>query len=76
MTVKELLQQLQTFPQDAFVVTEGYEEGFDAIKKVSMIRVEENTTKEHKKIFFHHRTRRTQRNTVHHEGLEGHEDNT
>lgn len=46
MKVKELLRQLQTFPQDALVVTEGYEEGFDAVKKVSMIRVEENTTKE------------------------------
>jgi hypothetical protein len=46
MTVQELIQQLQNFPQDVLVVTEGYEDGFDTIKKISIIRVEENPKKE------------------------------
>ena len=29
-------------PPDALVVSEGYEEGFDSIKEVSVIKVEEN----------------------------------
>jgi len=29
MTVKELINQLATMPQDALVVTEGYEDGYD-----------------------------------------------
>jgi len=31
MTVKELINILKTMPQDALVVTEGYEDGFDAV---------------------------------------------
>ena len=46
MTVKELIQKLEAFPQDALVVAEGYEDGYDSIKKVSIIRVVENQTKE------------------------------
>ena len=42
MTVSELIQHLQTMPQDAMVVAEGYEDGFDSIKKVSVIKVKEN----------------------------------
>ncbi|MEO6281902.1 MAG: hypothetical protein ABIN80_19935 [Dyadobacter sp.] len=32
-------------PQDAIVVTEGYEDGFDIIRKVSLMKVEENPEK-------------------------------
>lgn len=46
MTVIEMIQQLQILPPDALVVTEGYEDGYDAIKKVSLIKVEENPTQE------------------------------
>ena len=46
MTVKELTNILATMPQDALVVTEGYEDGYDAVKNVSVIRVEENPQKE------------------------------
>lgn len=46
MTVSQLIQKLQTFPQDALVITEGYEEGYDTIKKVSLIPVEENPENE------------------------------
>jgi len=46
MTVKELINQLATMPQDALVVTEGYEDGYDTVKKVSVIGVEENPLKE------------------------------
>jgi len=41
MTVVQLIQILQTMPQDAMVVTEGYETGYDSIKKVEFINVEE-----------------------------------
>ncbi len=41
MTVSELIQKLQTMPPDALVVTDGYEDGYDSIKKVSVIKVEE-----------------------------------
>ena len=46
MTVKELINLLTTMPQDALVVTEGYEDGYDTVKKVSVIAVEENSTKD------------------------------
>lgn len=46
MTVSQLIQILQTFPQDALVITEGYEDGYDTIKKVLLIPVEENPEKE------------------------------
>ena len=46
MTVKELINILSTMPQDALVVSEGYEYGYDSIKKVSVIKLEENPRKE------------------------------
>jgi len=46
MTVKELINQLTSMPQDAIVVTEGYEDGYDTVKKVSVIEVEENPLKD------------------------------
>ena len=45
MTVKELIEKLKSFPPDALVVTEGYEEGYDTIKKASTLKVEENPQK-------------------------------
>ncbi len=45
MTVKELINLLETMPQDVLVVTEGYEDGYDTVKKVSIIGVEENPQK-------------------------------
>jgi hypothetical protein len=45
MTVLELIQQLQTMPPDALVVSEGYEDGYDTIKEVSIIEVVENPDK-------------------------------
>jgi len=46
MTVNELIKILTTMPQDALVVTEGYEDGYDTIKKISVIDVEENPEKD------------------------------
>ncbi|MVN22384.1 hypothetical protein [Mucilaginibacter arboris] len=46
MTVSQLIQKLQTLPQDALVITEGYEDGYDTIKKISLISIEENPKKE------------------------------
>jgi len=46
MTVAELITQLQSLPPDVLVVTEGYEDGYDTIKKVSIIPIEENPKKE------------------------------
>lgn len=46
MTVSQLIQKLQTLPPDALVITEGYEDGYDMIKKVSLIPVKENPKKE------------------------------
>lgn len=46
MTVSELISQLQTLPPDDLVVSEGYEDGYDTIKRVSVISVEENPQKE------------------------------
>lgn len=45
MTVSELIHQLQTMPPDGLVVSEGYEDGYDSIKNVSVIEVEENQEK-------------------------------
>jgi hypothetical protein len=45
MTVSELIDKLQTMPPDALVVSEGYEDGYDSIKEVSVIAVEENQQK-------------------------------
>lgn len=46
MTVAELIEKLKQMPQKALVITEGYEDGYDTIKKVSKISVEENPKKE------------------------------
>jgi len=46
MTVKELIKILETMPQDALVITEGYEDGYDAVKDVSVICVTENPQKD------------------------------
>ncbi len=42
MTVQELIELLQTYPTNALVVTEGYENGYEPIKKIELIKVEEN----------------------------------
>lgn len=46
MTVSELITHLQTMPPEALVVTEGYEDGYDTIKRISVITVEENPKQE------------------------------
>lgn len=46
MTVSQLIQKLQTLPPDALAVTEGYEDGYDTVKEVSLIPVKENPKKE------------------------------
>lgn len=46
MTVAELIEKLKQMPQEALVITKGYEDGYDTIKKVSIISVEENPKKE------------------------------
>jgi hypothetical protein len=45
MNVKELIEALKSFPQDALVVTEGYEDGYEPIKKVQLMKVEEKPNK-------------------------------
>ena len=39
MRVAELIEKLKLLPQDALVVTEGYETGYEAVKKVELINV-------------------------------------
>ena len=46
MTVKELIECLETMPQNAIVVAESYEEGFDTVKKVMPVAVKQNPVKE------------------------------
>jgi hypothetical protein len=46
MRVKDLIKALQQFPPEALVVTEGYETGYEPIKKVLTIRVTETPNKE------------------------------
>ncbi len=46
MTVKELIQKLNTLPSELQVVTEGYENGFDIIKTLERINVVENEEKD------------------------------
>lgn len=46
MTVAELMKQLQTYPPDMLVVTDGYEEGYDTIKRVTKMQIAENPQKE------------------------------
>ena len=46
MTVSELIKALQKVHSDAIVVTEGYETGYEPIKKVEIINVAENHSTE------------------------------
>jgi len=46
MTVQQLIETLKGYPADALVVTEGYEDGYEPIKKAELIKVEENKNKE------------------------------
>jgi len=39
MTIAKLIQKLQTYPQDLKVVTEGYEDGYDDVLKIELIRI-------------------------------------
>lgn len=40
MTVKELMQMLESYPQDLRVVVSGYEDGYDNIapERISVVR--------------------------------------
>lgn len=42
MTVNDLIKILQTFPSDLTLVSERYETGFESIKKVTIIKVDDN----------------------------------
>ncbi len=42
MTINELIEKLKTFPDDAHVLVQGYEDGFDNIKVVRQIPVVKN----------------------------------
>lgn len=46
MTVAELINILQNLPPNALVVTEGYETGYEPVKKVEIIKVTENHSTE------------------------------
>ena len=46
MTVNDLIKILQTLPSDLTVVSEGYETGFEPIRKVTIIKVDENRSQE------------------------------
>jgi len=45
MTVKELIETLKSYPAEALVLTEEYEDGYEPIKKIQEIEVEENPNK-------------------------------
>lgn len=45
MTVQQLIETLRAFPANALVVSEGYEGGYEPIKKVDLIKVRENEGK-------------------------------
>ncbi len=45
MTVKQLIETLQEYPSDLLVVTEGYENGYNPIKRISKISVTETKNK-------------------------------
>ncbi len=64
MTVSELIQHLQAMPPDALVVTEGYEDGFDTLKKISMIKVVENPKKNWYVGQYIHSTEKTAQSVV------------
>ncbi len=42
MTIKDLIEKLKTFPADAQVLVQGYEDGYDSIKSVNEIAVAKN----------------------------------
>jgi len=46
MTVSELIEKLKQMPQDALVVAEGYEDGYDTIKSVYEITLADVKKKE------------------------------
>lgn len=46
MTVAELIHKLQEFPSDGLVVSEGYETGYEPIKKVELIQVKDQLNPE------------------------------
>lgn len=46
MTVQQLIEILKTYPAAASLVTEGYEGGYEPIKKFKLITVEENKNRE------------------------------
>ena len=46
MTVSQLIKQLKAMPPNAIVITEGYEDGFDSVKEVSIMKVTENPDKQ------------------------------
>ena len=46
MNVSELINILRKFPPDALIVTEGYETGYEPVKRIQLIKVETNTRKE------------------------------
>jgi hypothetical protein len=46
MRVAELIEKLKLLPQDALVVAEGYETGYEPVKKVELISVIENPSRD------------------------------
>jgi len=46
MKVSDLIEILKTFPEDTIVVTDGYEDGYEPLKKVKLIKVTEMEEKQ------------------------------
>jgi len=46
MTVAELIEKLKLMPQNALVVSEGYETGYEPVKKVEILNVVKNCSQE------------------------------
>jgi|WetSurMetagenome_2_1015567.scaffolds.fasta_scaffold192517_3 hypothetical protein len=46
MRVEELIEKLKLLPQDALVVAEGYETGYEPVKNVELISVIENPSRD------------------------------
>lgn len=46
MTVRALIELLKTYPANTEVVTDGYENGYNPIKKVEQIKIKENENKD------------------------------
>ena len=42
LTVKELIEKLQVLPQEATILVDGYETGFDAVVNAQIINIEKN----------------------------------